>query len=165
MPPREAQVQSTTAQVLDTAETPFAAIFEASHAPLGLTTAWGHVTPQGDAGHDTKRRHEGRATVHEELRHDIARRLKLPYEKVFSDQSLSVVLAASPVATNSIDLLDAFAGAIVDQGLDEELDLPTFTLNRSANDVVATLSGAAHEVFLIARAQLKDFGEQHRADC
>lgn len=77
--------------------------------------------------------------MYEQLRSDVAKRLKLPVEEVFSDQKLSEVLTASPEATNSIDLLDAFAGAIADQGLDEELDLPAFTLDHSVNDVISAL--------------------------
>ena len=77
--------------------------------------------------------------MEEEIRASVARRLGLEQDQVFGGRSLAEVLAASPVATNSIDLLDAFAGALADQGLEDELDLPVFTLDHSADDVITAL--------------------------
>lgn len=76
-----------------------------------------------------------------ELRTHVARRLGLPEDEVFGDRPLSAVLVASPTAINSIDLLDAFAGALADAGLDEDAELPTMTLNHTAEDVIAALGG------------------------
>ncbi|PAZ17398.1 hypothetical protein CLM62_02450 [Streptomyces sp. SA15] len=74
-----------------------------------------------------------------ELRTHVARRLNLPQEEVFAGQPLSAVLAASPTAINSIDLLDAFAGALADVGVDEDVELPTMTLDHTAEEVVTAL--------------------------
>ncbi|GAB2445921.1 hypothetical protein [Streptomyces incanus] len=74
-----------------------------------------------------------------DLRSNVARRLGLPEEEVFAGQPLSAVLVASPTAINSIDLLDAFAGALADAGADDDVELPTMTLDHTAEDVVAAL--------------------------
>jgi hypothetical protein len=84
----------------------------------------------------------------DDLRGDVARRLHLPVGEVFGGQRLSQVLAASPTAVNSIDLLDAFAGALADQGLDEgDVELPALTLDHTAVEVIdaigAQLAGAS----------------------
>ncbi|RSN55667.1 hypothetical protein DMH12_15110 [Streptomyces sp. WAC 04229] len=74
-----------------------------------------------------------------ELKQHVARRLGLTPEEVFAGQPLSAVLVASPTAINSIDLLDAFAGALADTGFDDDVELPTMTLDHTAQDVVQAL--------------------------
>ncbi|QMU75746.1 hypothetical protein GXW83_08330 [Streptacidiphilus sp. PB12-B1b] len=74
-----------------------------------------------------------------EIRTNIARRLQLTEEEVFDGRTLSAVLVASPTAINSIDLLDAFAGALADVGVDDDVELPTMTLDHTADDVVNAL--------------------------
>lgn len=74
-----------------------------------------------------------------ELRPHVARRLGLTEDQVFGGQPLSAVLAASPTAINSIDLLDAFAGALADTGVAEDVELPTMTLDHTAEEVVTAL--------------------------
>ncbi|MFV0133047.1 hypothetical protein ACLGIH_07380 [Streptomyces sp. HMX87] len=74
-----------------------------------------------------------------ELRTNVARRLGLPQEEVFDGRPLSAVLVASPHAVNSIDLLDAFAGGLADVGVDDDVELPTMTLDHAAEDVVTAL--------------------------
>jgi len=74
-----------------------------------------------------------------DLRKNVARRLGLTEEEVFAGQPLSAVLVASPSAINSIDLLDAFAGALADAGVDDDVELPTMTLDHTAEDVVSAL--------------------------
>lgn len=74
-----------------------------------------------------------------EIRTNIARRLQLTEEEVFDGRTLSAVLVASPIAINSIDLLDAFAGALADVGLDDDVELPTMTLDHTADDVLSAL--------------------------
>jgi hypothetical protein len=74
-----------------------------------------------------------------ELKQHVARRLDLTEEEVFAGQPLSEVLVASPNAVNSIDLLDAFAGALADTGFDEDVELPTMTLQHTAEDIVQAL--------------------------
>jgi len=75
----------------------------------------------------------------DEIKTSMALRLGLPEAEVFSEKSLAWVLAAAPQAVNSIDLLDAFAGALADHGIEEEAELPTFTLQHTANDVIDAL--------------------------
>jgi hypothetical protein len=74
-----------------------------------------------------------------EIRTNIARRLQLTEEEVFDGRTLSAVLVASPTAINSIDLLDAFAGALADVGVDDDVELPTMTLDHTAEDVLSAL--------------------------
>ena len=74
-----------------------------------------------------------------EIRTNVARRLNLTEEEVFDGRTLSAVLVASPTAINSIDLLDAFAGALADAGLDDDVELPTMTLDHTADDVLSAL--------------------------
>lgn len=74
-----------------------------------------------------------------DLRTNVARRLGLTQEEVFAGQPLSAVLVAAPDAINSIDLLDAFAGALADVGVDDDVELPTMTLEHTAEEVVAAL--------------------------
>lgn len=73
------------------------------------------------------------------IKADVARRLDLTEAEVFDGRPLSAVPAASPTAINSIDLLDAFAGALADQGLDDGVELPVMTLDHSAGDVLDAL--------------------------
>ncbi|MDG9722598.1 hypothetical protein [Streptomyces sp. DH41] len=75
-----------------------------------------------------------------ELRIHVARRLGLAPQEVFAGQPLSTVLVTSPTAINSIDLLDAFAGAMADVGVEEDVELPTMTLDHTAEDVVVALA-------------------------
>ncbi|GAA3308551.1 hypothetical protein [Streptomyces cinereospinus] len=74
-----------------------------------------------------------------ELKQHVARRLDLTEAEVFAGQPLSDVLLASPNAVNSIDLLDAFAGALADTGFDEDVELPTMTLQHTAEEIVQVL--------------------------
>ncbi|MET9443623.1 hypothetical protein [Streptomyces sp. NPDC006610] len=75
-----------------------------------------------------------------DLKQHVARRLGLTQAEVFAGQPLSAVLVASPSAINSIDLLDAFAGALADTGFDEDVELPTMTLDHTAEDVLQALA-------------------------
>lgn len=78
-------------------------------------------------------------SVEVEIRVNIARRLGLTEGEVFGGQPMSAVLAASPTAINSIDLLDAFAGALADAGLSEDVEIPVMTLNHTADDIVTAM--------------------------
>ncbi len=53
--------------------------------------------------------------------------------------TLADLLAASPTAINSIDLLDAFAGALAELSLDTDPDIPAFTLDHRVDEVIAAL--------------------------
>ncbi|MET7358324.1 TIGR03086 family metal-binding protein [Streptomyces sp. NPDC005562] len=109
-------------------------------AALGRTPDWTAL-----AGREQHARDITAAPTHREtsmladLRTHVARRLGLPQEEVFDGRPLSAVLVASPDAINSIDLLDAFAGALADTGVDDDVELPTMTLDHTAEDVVTAL--------------------------
>lgn len=64
-----------------------------------------------------------------ELLERVKKRLCIDGEFVVQESTtLTDLLAKSPTAHNSLDLLDAFAGSIVDLGGDLETELPAFTM-------------------------------------
>ena len=73
----------------------------------------------------------------EQFKTTVARRLRLPPESIYGKSlRLSEVVARSPVASNSIDLVEAVAGAMAELGIDEQVDLPAITLDHSVDDLV-----------------------------
>lgn len=52
---------------------------------------------------------------------------------------LSDVIARSPTATNSIDLMEAVAGAMAELDLDDRLELPALTLDDTVADLVCEI--------------------------
>jgi hypothetical protein len=80
----------------------------------------------------------------DELRVAVASRLHLTQADIFGrGLRLSDVLAKSPSARNSIDLLEAFAGAIAEFGLEDRLKLPMFTLDSAVDEVMAAIEADA----------------------
>lgn len=70
----------------------------------------------------------------------VAVRLGMDQSKLFGNGlSLRDVLTMSPIATNSIDLLEAFAGAIADNELDDQIDMPAFTLDHGVDEVMENI--------------------------
>lgn len=60
----------------------------------------------------------------------IAQKLNLKPEDIFGkDLKISEVVALSPTAINSIDMLEAFAGSFAEHGIDSDMDLPAFTMD------------------------------------
>ena len=76
----------------------------------------------------------------EQFEETVAALLHLPVSEVFGrGWTLAEVLAKSPNAINSIDLMEAFAFAMAHHGLDERLNLPAFTLNDKIDDVMVDI--------------------------
>lgn len=72
-----------------------------------------------------------------QFKQSVAARLGIDQSAIFGNGlTLSEILSLSPCATNSIDLLEAFAGAIAENNLDDQLDIPAFTLDRGIDDVI-----------------------------
>ncbi|WEH32315.1 TIGR03086 family metal-binding protein [Streptomyces sp. AM 4-1-1] len=117
------------------APAPGAPTFDLVLTTLGRSPDWS--APAADRLRSTDIHRE--TFMLDELRTHVARRLGLSQEEVFAGQPLSAVLVASPTAINSIDLLDAFAGALADAGADADVELPTMTLDHTAEDVVVAL--------------------------
>ncbi len=67
----------------------------------------------------------------------VARRLELPEAMLYGTSlRLSEVVMRSPVATNSIDLMEAVAGAMAELELDDRLELPAMTLDNTVDDLM-----------------------------
>jgi hypothetical protein len=76
----------------------------------------------------------------ERFKADVAARLSLPVAEVFGqNQLLSEVLKKSPTAINSIDILEAFVGALTDQGINDDVGLPALTHTDSADAILELL--------------------------
>lgn len=76
------------------------------------------------------------------IRSSVADRLDLPEAEIFGHSlTLAQVLATSPTAINSIDLMDAFAAALAQEGIDPDADLalPAFTLDHTIDEVMSQL--------------------------
>ena len=68
----------------------------------------------------------------------VARRLELPAATLYGRQlKLAEVVVRSPVATNSIDLMEAVAGAMAELEIDDRLELPALTLDHTIDELVA----------------------------
>lgn len=73
----------------------------------------------------------------ENFRNILAEILSIPADELFEkDLLLSEVIAMSPNATNSIDVLEGFAGALAELQWDELVDLPAFTLENTIDSVI-----------------------------
>lgn len=67
----------------------------------------------------------------------VATKLNLfPNEIYGHGLSLADVLAKSPTAINSIDMMESFAFAMAENGLEDELQIPAFTLDHSIDEVM-----------------------------
>jgi hypothetical protein len=75
----------------------------------------------------------------EEFKAIVARRLELDPKFLYGSTpslKLSDVIARSPVAKNSIDLMEAVAGAMAEMEIDDDLELPAMTLNSTVHELV-----------------------------
>ena len=71
---------------------------------------------------------------------NLAEYLELNYSQIYGlGLSLSDLLTESPKATNSIDLMEAFAYAFAKNGWDKHFYLPVFTLNENIDNVIEIL--------------------------
>jgi len=72
----------------------------------------------------------------------VARRLELDAATLYGRSlKLAEVVVRSPVATNSIDLMEAVAGAMAELEIDDKLELPALTLDHTIDDLVAEVQG------------------------
>jgi len=73
----------------------------------------------------------------EDFKQVVAERLELAPERIYGRSlSLAGVLTMSPTATNSVDLVEAVAGAMAELDIDEVIDLPTITLDHTVDDLM-----------------------------
>ena len=73
----------------------------------------------------------------EEFKAVVARRLQLDSSALYGRSlKLSEVVVRSPVASNSIDLMEAVAGAMAELELDDRLELPTMTLQNTIDELM-----------------------------
>lgn len=72
----------------------------------------------------------------------VARRLELDAATLYGRSfKLAEVVVRSPVATNSIDLMEAVAGAMAELEIDDKLELPALTLDHTIDELVAEVEG------------------------
>jgi hypothetical protein len=77
-------------------------------------------------------------TTLEEFKSIVAKRLELDPTTIYGKSlRLADVVVKSPVASNSIDLVEAVAGALAELEIDDQIELPTMTLDNTLDDVVA----------------------------
>lgn len=68
----------------------------------------------------------------------VARRLRLDEAEIYGRSlPLSRVVAMSPVASNSVDLVEAVAGAMAELDIDELIELPAITLDHTVDELMA----------------------------
>jgi hypothetical protein len=80
-------------------------------------------------------------TVFEEFKSVVARRLELDPAGLYGRSlKLSEVVVRSPVATNSIDLMEAVAGAMAELEIDDKLELPTMTLDNTIDELMTEVA-------------------------
>jgi hypothetical protein len=73
----------------------------------------------------------------QEFKTTVARRLELEPSLLYGRSiKLSEVVVRSPVATNSIDLMEAVAGAMAELEIDDKIELPTLTLNHTIDELM-----------------------------
>jgi hypothetical protein len=85
----------------------------------------------------------------EQFKTTVARRLRLAPEAMYGKSlKLSEVVARSPIASNSIDLVEAVAGAMAELGIDDQVDLPAITLDNSVDDLVREVERQLREANL-----------------
>jgi hypothetical protein len=71
----------------------------------------------------------------------VAKRLELDPRSLYGTKmKLADVVGRSPVATNSIDLMEAVAGAMAELDLDDRLDLPAMTLDNTIDDLMSEVA-------------------------
>jgi hypothetical protein len=86
--------------------------------------------------------HHAQASTLERFKACMAARLQLEPARLFgSALKLSDVVARSPVASNSIDLMEAVAGAMAELEIDDRVELPAITLQHTVDELVAEVAG------------------------
>lgn len=78
----------------------------------------------------------------EEFKAIVARRLEIDPKVLYETApslKLSDVIGRSPVAKNSIDLMEAVAGAMAEMEIDDDIELPAMTLENTVADLVVEI--------------------------
>jgi hypothetical protein len=76
----------------------------------------------------------------EKLKTDISDRIGIEKSILFNNGLIfSEILEKSEKVANSVDLLEAIAGAMCECGLDDLLELPVFTLDHQIDDVINSI--------------------------
>lgn len=76
----------------------------------------------------------------EKFKDSVANRLGLERSDLcVGDRTLGELLGMSPVATNSIDLLEAVAAAIAECDLGDRVDIPAFTLDHTVDELMTEI--------------------------
>ncbi|MEZ4364432.1 MAG: hypothetical protein R3B48_29925 [Kofleriaceae bacterium] len=67
----------------------------------------------------------------------VARRLQMEPAKLYNkSMKLSEIVARSPTASNSIDLMEAVAGAMAELEIDDRVELPAITLQHTVDQLI-----------------------------
>lgn len=81
-------------------------------------------------------------TILDQFKLTVAQRLALDPSAIYGRSlKLADVVVRSPVATNSIDLMEAVAGAMAELEIDDKIELPTMTLNNTIDDLMREVEG------------------------
>jgi hypothetical protein len=73
----------------------------------------------------------------DKLKHEISNKLDIAENNLFNNNvTLSEILTISDKVTNSIDILEVIAGTIAENNLDDQLELPVFTLDSKIDDLI-----------------------------
>jgi len=76
-------------------------------------------------------------TTLEEFKLCVARRLQLDPASLYQKSlTLADVVVRSPVASNSIDLMEAVAGAMAELEIDDRIELPSITLQHTVDELI-----------------------------
>ena len=71
----------------------------------------------------------------------VARRLQMDPASLYqSSLRLADVVVRSPVASNSIDLMEAVAGAMAELEIDDRVELPSISLENTIDELVVEVS-------------------------
>jgi hypothetical protein len=79
----------------------------------------------------------------DDLREVVARRMGINAAEIQPESTLRDILGLSRTAINSIDVMEAFLGGLVELGATTELDLPAITLDDKVTDVLSVLVACA----------------------
>lgn len=77
----------------------------------------------------------------EQFKAIVAQRLEIDPKTLYGSPplKLSDVVAKSPVARNSIDLMEAVAGAMAELEIDDDLELPAMTLQNTVSELLVEI--------------------------
>ncbi|OQX06062.1 MAG: hypothetical protein BWK73_31845 [Thiothrix lacustris] len=83
----------------------------------------------------------------EKLKAAISDRIGIDKSILFNNGlTFSEILEKSEKVTNSVDLLEAIAGAMCECGLDDLLELPVFTLDHQIDDIINSIEHQLSEM-------------------